>query len=454
MSLETPQKQKKLRPVTARYVQEKLKYRLNELLKVAGRSKAAEVRKAQKESGNAARLSTLQKVDHDRIACSVLYKRITKVEGLAQEQRIAEALTIILPEGCRRRLSKPASKDEVDVEARITNNKHFQDQLKTAVEHLMGLAAQPLPAIKPKQQASSSSSGPEDEPREWTGVFGGSNSSVVTMSDGDKEDGTEMSDLVCNLSDEEEGSMDDDGWESGSVDEAGQVVSSEAQKLAHYHEDGGDDDSNSDNAIDLDLGMTDISDVASESSASKDEMRPFRVARRATNKSNSQAKAGESIFLPSLSVGFMPGEKDPYDDFENADIDGPCGGAIKRKNRRGQKARRAIWEKKYGSKAKHRQKEWEQWEQEMKRKTHLKATRLAERQARQKPGASSHQEPTLTEAIFPSEYPRRNRPNTEIIPQVTTSKRIHPAWEAKLKIMQRRTALMTTQPQGKKIVFK
>ncbi len=56
---------------------------------------------------------------------------------------------------------------------------------------------------------------------------------------------------------------------------------------------------------------------------------------------------GNSAFLPSLMGGYISGSESASD----IDVAPPT-----RKNRRGQRARQAIWEKKYGEKAKHHQK--------------------------------------------------------------------------------------------------
>ncbi|KAI0593240.1 Bud-site selection protein, partial [Biscogniauxia sp. FL1348] len=65
-------------------------------------------------------------------------------------------------------------------------------------------------------------------------------------------------------------------------------------------------------------------------------------------KSSSKAvRSGTSAFLPTLMGGYISGSESASD----VDV------APARKNRRGQRARQAIWEKKYGDKAKHHQKQ-------------------------------------------------------------------------------------------------
>ncbi|KZO96926.1 Bud-site selection protein [Calocera viscosa TUFC12733] len=73
-----------------------------------------------------------------------------------------------------------------------------------------------------------------------------------------------------------------------------------------------------------------------------------------------EASSGEdddleaSTFLPALNAGFVAGSDSDFDD-EADDVDG-----AERKNRRGQRARKAIWEKKYGKNANHIKKQREE----------------------------------------------------------------------------------------------
>ncbi|KAJ7288358.1 BUD22-domain-containing protein [Mycena rebaudengoi] len=80
------------------------------------------------------------------------------------------------------------------------------------------------------------------------------------------------------------------------------------------------------------------------------------------------SKQAESTFLPSLSVGFVRGGS-ADSDFED---DGDAKAFIDpRKNRRGQRARQAIWEKKYGRNANHKKKELEEIKARPAQKAHV-----------------------------------------------------------------------------------
>ncbi|KAM0265671.1 hypothetical protein ACHAQJ_000105 [Trichoderma viride] len=81
--------------------------------------------------------------------------------------------------------------------------------------------------------------------------------------------------------------------------------------------------------------------VASKSSKEKKEEEKKKRAAKAAVKA---ARPGDSTFLPTLMGGYISGSESA------SDIDAPP------KKRRGQRARQAIWEKKYGASAKHLQK--------------------------------------------------------------------------------------------------
>lgn len=69
-----------------------------------------------------------------------------------------------------------------------------------------------------------------------------------------------------------------------------------------------------------------------------------------SDQSEEQSIDNEDKFLPSLTIGYIRGESDVS---YPSDSEGSAKGEKKRKNRRGQRARQAIWEKKYGRGARH-----------------------------------------------------------------------------------------------------
>ncbi|KAH9812312.1 BUD22-domain-containing protein [Melampsora americana] len=122
-----------------------------------------------------------------------------------------------------------------------------------------------------------------------------------------------------------------------------------------------------------------------------------------------------STFLPALNVGYVDGS-------DGSDLDDPVYDRLERemgrKNRRGQRARRAIWEKKFGKGAKHLQK-------------------IA---AKKRPPPPPPK---------PMEKTKSDQPNPNLAP-IGQRKAVHPSWEAKVK---QQEALANAVPKGKKIVF-
>ncbi|PKS05055.1 hypothetical protein jhhlp_008422 [Lomentospora prolificans] len=90
-----------------------------------------------------------------------------------------------------------------------------------------------------------------------------------------------------------------------------------------------------------DLGTTRLSKVEkpSEITSKKTKEKPAKAAR---STGAAPARPTDSTFLPSLMGGYISGSESA------SDVD-----VAPRKNRLGQKQRQAIWEKKYGAKAKH-----------------------------------------------------------------------------------------------------
>ncbi|KAI0396632.1 Bud-site selection protein [Xylariaceae sp. FL0594] len=157
--------------------------------------------------------------------------------------------------------------------------------------------------------------------------------------------------FVGGSSDSEEDEDDDDD-ENNSSDEENGVADSRSRSIRKLAPD--DDD------ISLSSGST-MSDQESGSESESDEeddddetLAPPAKKKsktgstiKAVNPASFPATTGTSTFLPSLMGGYVSGSESSASDVDVA--------PAARKNRRGQRARQAIWEKKYGDKAKHHQ---------------------------------------------------------------------------------------------------
>lgn len=146
--------------------------------------------------------------------------------------------------------------------------------------------------------------------------------------------------------------------------------------------------------------------------------------------------------LPELMTGYYSGDETASDIDEDLLAREQASNKPKRKNRRGQRARRKIWEQKYGKQAKHVQQEIEQHKAEREKRQQEYEERVAKRAAKQA---------------------ERDKNNINLIPlgvrgsksQITSSeppKKLedHPSWVAK-KIAEDK--LKNAKFQGKKITF-
>ncbi|KAG1906603.1 Bud-site selection protein [Suillus fuscotomentosus] len=214
--------------------------------------------------------------------------------------------------------------------------------------------------------------------------------------------------------DEPRANLEDDGWESGTV-------------------------SDGDHFVQGDSGVDEGPDE--EYSSTSDSGDDLPVPHEPANRGKS--KATQSTFLPSLSVGFIRGDSDTdFSDSEEKATD------TAKKNRRGQRARRAIWEKKFGRHANH----------VMKQKTSTRpdapsgtvVVRKDQRQHRN--GNRDSDGAPFSGHKQNARIPDKNRYNASASLMAGNRKEekpLHPSWEAKKK--QQNIAIVPAQ--GTRIVF-
>ncbi|KAF5389169.1 hypothetical protein D9757_003528 [Collybiopsis confluens] len=154
----------------------------------------------------------------------------------------------------------------------------------------------------------------------------------------------------------------------------------------------------------------------------------------------SQPAASQSTFLPSLSTGFIRGSDSDWSD--NDDQAAEIG---QRKNRRGQRARRVIWEKKYGKNANHKKKEAALAEADRGRTRWPSGTRSADRPLNK----GITQKPPGGE-LAAHWKPQRVQQPAPVAKQETRP--LHPSWEAKKRLSEKQNAAILP-PAGRKIKF-
>ena len=169
----------------------------------------------------------------------------------------------------------------------------------------------------------------------------------------------------------------------------------------------------------------------------------------------------QDAFLPSLNTGFIPAaDGDDWSDAEAdyADTGGKGPAKSQRKNRRGQRERRAIWEKKYGRHANHLK---------LREKEPRKATKRTPRDSvreveSRRDTRTTHHDLVSTPSHARAKREERTRTKDESQPGMQAARAassahshhvppaVHPSWEAKQRAKE---AQQTAKPQGTKIVF-
>ncbi|KAI9443204.1 Bud-site selection protein [Lactarius indigo] len=149
-----------------------------------------------------------------------------------------------------------------------------------------------------------------------------------------------------------------------------------------------------------------------------------------------------SVFLPTLSNGFVPGGSDT----DWSDEETRVGGGV-RKNRRGQRARRAIWEKKYGRKAKHLQKQ-EDSGATCAQRSSRKHVQVSQAVGLSRPTGPAKQYGRANEGEGVSNSHAPHKPKARRVDDLA----LHPSWEAKRRMKEKSSAAIIPS-QGKRIKF-
>ncbi|KAH9891636.1 Bud-site selection protein [Cubamyces lactineus] len=356
-------------------ISKKLHHGLHEVRKAAKKAEAFEIRKLVKrlktargekpKKGNVKtddpaelerQLDVLKHIDHEPFANTALRTKILKDRMLSENEDVKAALA----EKLSNNLVQPQApgSSAAKVHGRLLSSKIIADVVHTVVDSLKAILDPSLAKPKAKSQEPEleleGDESEEDEDEEIDAERGSTKGKKVRLAAVDEsgDEGEEASDG--------EDAMDDAGWESGTVDEnddgagweSGTVDDDEPRHMASDDEDESEDDENE--------GEQDDSEDGDEDSDSADEQPPRKVKALPAAKEpkgKSKAVGAESTFLPSLSVGFTRGDSDASD-LSDADAEAAAAD-LPRKNRRGQRARRAIWEKKYGKNANHVKKQRE-----------------------------------------------------------------------------------------------
>nr|GAT60323.1 predicted protein [Mycena chlorophos] len=381
----------------------KLFHTIKEVQQAAKKARSFETQRLVKKLKNAdgdvrqkltAELDSLKNLDPHTFAQSTLRTRLLKDSHIKSNDVVRGAIDSQLSSGSSE--SKSAGVDRI--RNRLSSNRTFAKVLGDAVTDLRGV-------ILPSKEGKGPTRPKEDEDEEAE----------------DEKSGKESEDTGASADElgEREQIVEEEGWESGSVSA---VAEDDGWESGSIHSD--------DDAEDAKVPPT----------------KKAKATAKPTPKPPAPSKSAQtqSQFLPSLSVGYIRGGSSSEDD-DIEDVE------PQRKNRRGQRARQAIWEKKYGRGANHKKKE----AAEAQAKLHKNANgRDARPLGKQGPvgrsGAKPWQQQPRPQNQSPSSFKPPPAPAFASKPQAAAS--LHPSWAAK-RALKEKAAAGIVPSQAKKIVF-
>ncbi|KZV70175.1 Bud-site selection protein [Peniophora sp. CONT] len=423
----------------------KLHHGLQEARRAAKTAKTFETQrlvkklKATKPSPDAAevaalesQLKELKEADHERIGAMAFISKLKKDKVLHRHSDFQTAFEAEIS-----RTSTPTTSGlSPQLESRLLSSKVLSAEINTVISSLRAIIAPPADPAGAEDGKNDVGEG-EDESGELaerpskaaklsstlTSVPPKLKSSTLhtaAESSSSEEEASEEEGLNAEL----EEPVADDGWESGTVDEE------------------------NDRMVDDDDG--------SESDSSASPLAPSASAK---------SKPSESLFLPSLAVGYTRGDSDS--DF--SDSEAKVADSV-RKNRRGQRARRAIWEKKYGKGAKHLINGAADDAQQGRDGSRQRPNERQGPRQRDNGRAPQPGRPPQTNAGRPPQrdvVPRHQQPVQPYHPvphfngppppfrstqKSTEEKPLHPSWEAKKRLKEQQSAGIRP-PTGTRITF-
>ncbi|QLQ80186.1 hypothetical protein HG537_0D01870 [Torulaspora globosa] len=237
---------------------------------------------------------------------------------------------------------------------------------------------------------------------------------------------------------ESETKPDNDNGTQNENDDPNDVAELDEDLLKQYDGLLGDSDQEEDDLENATLNPeVNYNEVTDEEPDREEEDSDIELEDSISDSGNESDRGRTRAKLPELMAGYYSGgdsdeDDDPADDKVARE---QISTNEKRKNRRGQRARRKIWEKKYGRQAKHIQREIEKEHLERKRRQEEYEERVAKRAAKAKVLETQNTEPIL-----------ENKTKTICEREKTE----HPSWIAKREAEEK---LKNTKFQGKKITF-
>lgn len=352
----------------------------------------------------------IKTLDPVATAQKYLYKQ------LAKTKRIAEAPAFVqFQESKKISAESPRSTAEANVTARLYKSnpvKNVFPNVMTDIRKVLGVEEVAGGKKEKGKDAGQKENTPKTKTEQW----------AVSVSDSEPEDSRRVAE-----SDDKEG--DTVMSDAESIDFA-QLDSRLASGSDDEGEDREDGSASDDGGVDLNVH----SEMSISRSPSPDSP-PAKKKKAKTSKASS-TPATSTTFLPSLTMGgYFSGSESEPEDLE--------GEQPRRKNRMGQQARRALWEKKYGTGANHLKQQPKQsrdrgWDLRRGATDGTEGPRGRRGPVRGAAGRSQHH----------GDRPQRGPPKQNRMPQ--DDKPLHPSWEAAKRAKEQKTMASF---QGKKVTF-
>ncbi|PWY83712.1 Bud-site selection protein [Aspergillus sclerotioniger CBS 115572] len=362
-------------------------------------------------------------LDPIKVAENYLFRQLVKTK------RIAESPVFIkFKESKRISAEGPKSPAEANVTARLyksTPVKNVFPGIMDGIRKLLGVENKAVSADGKGAEKKQKKGVEKDGKMKEKGAVGADKKETK------KKDSTTVSE-VEQSGDEEDVDMDD-ADDADSIDfaqfDARLASGSEDEDGEERADDRDISDSDDDDEERIHSHQSDIS-ISRSPSPEQSDSPPSKKAKG--SKKASSAPATSTTFLPSLSMGgYWSGSESEAEDI--AANEPP-----KRKNRMGQQARRALWEKKYGSGANHVKRDMGKRGRDNGWDARRGATGGGDRWGRGgNQGWGRPQQQNGRPQRAPPAKPQDNKP-------------LHPSWEAAKKAKEQKN---TASFQGKKVVF-
>ncbi|KAI0102271.1 Bud-site selection protein [Nemania sp. FL0031] len=444
----------------------------------------------------------LKSLDLHQAAHAHLCSSLLKIKGVAESPKLpADIKPVPKPE-----LSEEEKAALHNVTSALCNRKQVKDVIEEAVMGTCIALRVPMPEKRNKgksKEKPTSTTTTAKNPRAAREEQAEETDDLDSPADDESEDAEESEfegppllkrkvdknededDLESDAGSEESESAEFEGFSDSDAEEKmfskyDELVGGSSDDDSDEEEEDGDDDDDESNREDSrsksfrKLALDDIS-LSSEASddsenSEDDDLAPPSKKAKVKEVKPVSFNPGNSTFLPSLMGGYISGSESASD----VDVAPPV-----RKNRRGQRARQAIWEKKYGEKAKHHQKEsdsrnsgwdmkrgavdtdgdtskpWKKGIQNPFEKNHVHPDRQQQMQgeddrpakSKESRGTRERREPRQQDKSqsFQAEKPKTQPPRSR-----DDTGSLHPSWAAAKKAKE---GVQKVEFQGKKVTF-